>query len=86
MCRVDISAFFRHVGSDPGDGPLLVIFWDFGDGPEPVVDTRMPFGLRHSPELCCRLSRAVLGALRRRLRARGIEMGNEYDVFDVVDD
>ena len=46
----------------------------------------MPFGLRHAPEVCCRFSGVVLGILRRRLRLKGLRLGVDVQVSNVVDD
>ena len=74
----------------PADFRLTVFRYDFGEGRglEPVVDTRVPFGMRHAPEICCRFSRCILRALRRRLQARGVELSTQAgaEVHNVVDD
>jgi hypothetical protein len=67
MAKIDITAFFRHLPTDPSEWPLLCSLWDFGEGPELLVDTRIPFGLRHAPEVCCRFSAVVLGMLNKAL-------------------
>lgn len=86
MAKIDIKAFFRHISTDPIDWPLLCSQWDFGQGTELIVDTRIPFGLRHAPEICCRFSGVVLGILRRRLLRRGCRIGHDVQVSNVVDD
>ena len=49
--KIDLSNYFRHLPIDPLDWPLLVGVWEFEHGWEPLIDTRMPFGLRHAPEV-----------------------------------
>ena len=79
--KADLTSFFGSIASDPQDYPLTVFMWDFrhGGGLEPVVDMRIPFGLRSAPEICCRLARLVLNALRRRLAEHGISLGPRED-------
>ena len=64
--------------------------WNFGErrGLEPVVDTRVRFGMRHALEICCCLAQAMLRALARRLEACGIALGPRQAalVSNVVDD
>ena len=90
MAKIDIKSFFRVVPLHPADFRLTVFRYDFGEGRglEPVVDTRVPFGMRHAPEICCRFSRCILRALRRRLQARGVELSTQAgaEVHNVVDD
>jgi len=63
--KFDSSNYFRHLPIDPLDWPLLVGVWEFEHGWEPLIDTRMPFGLRHAPEVCCRFSAVVMFAVVR---------------------
>lgn len=84
--KVDIKGFFRHVAVDPFDWPLMCALWDFGEGPELLADTHLPFGLRDSPEIACRFSLVVLFAVKRDMRALGIEPGVDAYVSVVVDD
>ena len=86
MAKIDVTAFFRHLPTDPSDWPLLCALWDFGDGPELLVDTRMPFGLKHTPEVCCRFSAVVLGMLHKALVALGYRPGLHVHISNVVDD
>ena len=65
LAKIDIKGFFCHLPMHPNDWALLCSQWDLGEGPELLVDRRMPFGLRHAPEVCCRFSAVVLHALRR---------------------
>jgi len=51
-----------------------------------LVDTRVPFGLRHAPEVCCRLAKVVIFILDQRLQAMGIHTGVHVYVTNVVDD
>jgi hypothetical protein len=84
--KIDLSGYFRHIPVDPDDWPLLVAMWDFGNGPVPLIDTRMPFGLRHAPEVCCRLSQVTMHAVQRKLREMGLVMHEDVYVANVVDD
>lgn len=84
--KVDISGFFRNLPIDPTDWPLLVAAWDFGSGPELLIDTRMPFGLRHAPEVCCRFTATVLHTIKSKIAEVGISWATEVLVLNVVDD
>ena len=84
--KIDLSSYFRHLPIDPIDWPLLVAVWDFGQGYEPIIDTRMPFGLRHAPEVCCRFSSVVMYAVIKQIRAMGLAVGVDVSVSNVVDD
>ena len=84
--KIDLSSYFRHLPVDPLDWPLLVTVWEFEQGYEPVIDTRMPFGLRHAPEVYCRFSSVAMFAVVRRLRALGLSLGIDVMVSNVVDD
>lgn len=84
--KIDIKGFFRHIAVDPFDWPLMVALWDFGDGWELLIDTHLPFGLRHSPEIACRVSLTVLFAVRKELRSLGIDPDRDVFISVVVDD
>lgn len=86
LAKIDIKGFFRHLPMHPNDWALLCSQWDLGEGPELLVDRRMPFGLRHAPEVCCRFSAVVLHALRRVIARRGLSLGVDIQVSNVVDD
>ena len=84
--KINFPSYFRHLPIDPFDWPLLVSVWDFGEGMEPLIDTRMPFGLRHAPEVCCRFSSVVMYAVIKKVRAEGWVMGRDVLIANVVDD
>ena len=84
--KIDIKGFFRHIAIDPYDWPLMGAEWDFGQGPEFLFDTHMPFGLRHAPEGAGRFSAVVLHAVHKLLHGTGISLGEEAFVSVVVDD
>lgn len=82
--KVDISGFFRHIPTHPCDWPLTTALWEFEQGPTLLVDTRMPFGLRHAPEVCCRISAVVKHTLSRLIKEAGLH--GQVSVSNVVDD
>jgi hypothetical protein len=84
--KIDLSNYFRHLPIDPLDWPLLVGVWEFEHGWEPLIDTRMPFGLRHAPEVCCRFSAVVMFAVVRKVREKGFIVGVHVFIANVVDD
>lgn len=72
---------------DPTDWPLAVALWEFDCDPTLLIDTRMPFGIRHAPEICCRLSGVVLHTLKRMIKEEGLAWALiELIVQNVVDD
>ena len=46
--KIYLSNYLRHL---PLDWPLLVGVWEFEHGWEPLIDTRMPFGLHDARSL-----------------------------------
>lgn len=84
--KVDISGFFRHLPADPSDWPLTVALWEIHHEPTLLIDTRMPFGLRHAPEVCCRFSGVVMCTLKRMIKEAGVDWGTQLVVMNVVDD
>lgn len=79
MAKVDIKAAFRTIGVLPEQQELLGFKYTPHSGAQPryFIDTRLPFGMRNSPEIFCRISTAV----RAMMVARGY-----VDVVVYVDD
>lgn len=79
MAKVDIKAAFRTIGVLPEQQELLGFKYSPHTGAQPryFIDQRLPFGMRNSPEIFCRISTAV----RAMMVAKGYE-----DVVVYVDD
>lgn len=85
MAKVDIKAAFRTVGVRPDQRGLLGFKFRPPEGGRDryFVDTRLPFGLKNSSEIFCRLSTAV----RAMMVTRGYESVVVYvDDFLIIED
>ena len=60
MAVVDISSAYRSVNINPDHLQFQGLTWDFGDGPEFLVDRRLFFGLRCAPNIFDALSSFVV--------------------------
>lgn len=80
MAKIDITAFFRHVGLDPADWELMSFEWHS----ELLTDTRLNFGQRNAPEVAYRFAMAVKWAVLRALE--GLHLSSWAAVRVVCDD
>lgn len=80
LAKIDISAFFRHIGLDPFDWPLTGFRWDG----EQFIDTRLNFGQRNAPEVAYKFAMAIMWHVRRLIAAAGLQSWLEVSV--VCDD
>ena len=78
MAKLDLKAFFRHLGIDPADWGLMAFRWE----QRRFVDTRVNFGGRNSPEVAHSFAMAVLWAVEREMSS--LDLG--YVVVLVVCD
>ena len=60
MAVVDISSAYRSVNINPDHLEFQGLSWDFGNGPEHLVDRRLCFGLRCAPNIFDSISSFVV--------------------------
>ena len=60
MAVVDISSAYRSVNINPEHLEFQGLSWDFGNGPEHLVDRRLCFGLRCAPNIFNSISSFVV--------------------------
>ena len=81
MAVVDISAAYRSVAINPDHTEFQGLTWDFGDGPELLIDRRLCFGLRCAPNIFDSLSSLIVKMAHARGASRVI---NYLDDFLII--
>jgi hypothetical protein len=85
LAKLDLASAYRSVRIHPSNYPATGLAWTFGESSTEtfMVDTRLPFGARRSPEVFHELSQAV----RSMMREQGHEGVVAYmDDFLLVND
>ena len=83
MAVVDISAAYRSVNVNPAHVQFQGFSWDFGQGPEFLVDRRLCFGLRCAPNIFDSLSSLIVDIAPSRGAKRVV---NYLDDFLIIAD
>ena len=66
MAVVDIASAYRSVSINPAHLEFQGLSWDFGGGPQHLVDRRLCFGLRCAPTIFDALSNFIVEVARAR--------------------